>query len=178
MRLPMFLAPLLLLAACTAPAPPAPAPAAPSAPAEFGGTDIAWVELMIPMDEQLLPVLDLVRRRSSDQRLVALAGELQGVYDGELPRLRALSDQAGLPKDNPHKGHKMPGLVDADRLAALQSGPAASFDREAVECLREHLTQLAQLAASELSNGTSPTVKTLATQVRQTRTDAGAKLPQ
>ncbi|GAA2379533.1 DUF305 domain-containing protein [Dactylosporangium salmoneum] len=175
MRLPMFLAPLLLLAACAAPA--APAPAAPPAPSEFGGTDLAWVELMIPMDEQLLPVLDLVRQRSSDQQLVALAGELQGVYNGELPRLRALSDQAGLPKDNPHKGHKMPGLVDADRLAALKSDPAASFDREAVDCLREHLAQLAQLATSELANGTSPTVKTIATQVRQTRTDAGAKLP-
>ncbi|WP_432971889.1 DUF305 domain-containing protein [Dactylosporangium sp. CA-233914] len=150
--------------------------AAPAA-SEFGGTDLAWVELMIPMDEQLLPVLDLVRSKASDPSLVALAGELRGVYDTELPRLRALSDQAGLPRDNPHKGHKMPGLVDADRLAVLRAGAGADFERQAVDCLREHLDQLARLANSEMTNGTSPTVKALAQQVAQSRSGASARLP-
>ncbi|GAA4261977.1 DUF305 domain-containing protein [Dactylosporangium darangshiense] len=178
--LPLLLAALLLAGGCSAPA----APAAPSPPqaqaaaaAEFGGTDLAWVELMIPMDEQLLPLLDLVRDRAADPALVSLAGDLRGVYDGELPRLRALSDQAGLPKDNPHKGHKMPGLVDADTLSALRSDSGAGFEQRAVACLREHLAQLANLATSEIANGTSPTVKSLAGQVQQTRTAATSRLP-
>jgi uncharacterized protein (DUF305 family) len=168
---------LALTAGCGAKAePPPPAPAA-VVPTEFGGTDLAWVELMIPMDEQLLPVLDLVRSKAADPGLVALAGELHGVYDTEIPRLRALSDRAGLPTESPHKGHKMPGLVDADRLAALRTGTGADFERQAVDCLREHLDQLANLAGSEIANGTSPTVKALAGQVAKTRSGASARLP-
>jgi uncharacterized protein (DUF305 family) len=170
-----LLAALVLSAGCGAGQPQAPAPA-PIAASEFGGTDLAWVELMIPMDEQLLPVLDLVQGKAAEPRLVQLAGELRAVYDTELPRLRALSDQAGLPTDSPHKGHKMPGLVDGDRLAALRAGTGAEFDQQAVDVLREHLTQLTSLAGSELTNGTSPAVKALARQVAQTRGDANAKL--
>ncbi|MER7006791.1 DUF305 domain-containing protein [Dactylosporangium sp. NPDC000555] len=156
---------------------PASSVSAAAAAGDFGGTDLAWVELMIPMDEQLLPVLDLLWQRASDPGLVALAKELRGVYEGELPRLRALSDQAGLPKDNPHKGHRMPGLVDADRLAALRAGSGADFERQAVDCLREHLDQLGRLAAAEIANGTSPAVKALARQVAETRAGASARLP-
>jgi hypothetical protein len=168
------------IAGCGGPAVDSPAPAkpAPVAATDFGGTDLAWVELMIPMDEQLLPVLDLVRDRAADPALVALAGELRGVYAGELPELRALSDRAGLPTDNPHKGHKMPGLVDADTLSALRADSGAAFERRAVACLREHLGQLASLAGSEIANGTSPTVKALAQKVQQSRGAAGARLPQ
>ncbi|MFI5910084.1 DUF305 domain-containing protein [Dactylosporangium sp. NPDC051541] len=156
---------------------PPPAAAAPGvAVSEFGGTDLAWVELMIPMDEQLLPVLELVKAKASDPGLVAVAVELQGVYAAELPRLKALSDQAGLPTDSPHKGHKMPGLVDADRLEALQAGTGADFEKQATAVLREHLTQLTNLAGSELANGTSPTVKAIAEHVAKTRGDANAKL--
>ncbi|MER7274214.1 DUF305 domain-containing protein [Dactylosporangium sp. NPDC000244] len=170
---------LALVAGCGAEPEPgaAPPPAVAAAASEFGGTDLAWVELMIPMDEQLLPVLDLVRAKAADPALVALAGELRGTYDQEIPRLRALSDQAGLPKDNPHAGHKMPGLVDADLLARLRAGTGPEFEQQAVATLREHLDQLRNLATSELANGTSPTVKTLAEQVAKTRGDASARLP-
>ncbi|MEU7867501.1 DUF305 domain-containing protein [Dactylosporangium sp. NPDC049140] len=181
-RVPLLaglIAGLALTAGCGAEPkpPPTPPPVVAAAPSEFGGTDLAWVEIMIPLDEQLLPVLDLVRTKAADQQLVALAGELHGVYDQELPRLRTLSDQAGLPKDNPHKGHKMPGLVDADRLATLRAGTGPEFERQAVATLREHLDQLKNLATSELANGISPTVKTIAQSVAQTRGDASARLP-
>ncbi|WP_432824933.1 DUF305 domain-containing protein [Dactylosporangium sp. CA-092794] len=170
---------LLLTGACGSPAPgrPQSPPGVVAAAAEFGGTDLAWVELMIPMDEQLLPVLDLVRERSADPGLVGLAGDLRGVYDAELPRLRGLSAAAKLPSDNPHKGHKMPGLVDADRLAAMRAASGADFERQATDCLREHLDQLARLAGAEVANGTSPSVKDLARQVEQNRAAASARLP-
>jgi len=146
------------------------------APADFGGTDLAWVELMIPMDEQLLPVLDLVAQKAADPAFVKLATDLRGVYSAELPRLRALGTMAGLPTESPHKGHKMPGLVDADRLAAMGASSGADFERQAVDCLKEHLDQLASLAHSELTNGTSPTVKAVAQSVADTRTQYRAQL--
>lgn len=144
---------------------------------EFGGTDLAWLQLMIPMDEQLLPVLDLLAQRAGEPELATVAVELRAVYDAELPKLRALGQQAGIPADNPHRGHKMPGLVDADRLASIRGASGAEFERQAVDCLREHLDQLAGLARSELQNGTSPAVKALAGTVADTRTAYRARLP-
>ncbi|GGM79470.1 DUF305 domain-containing protein [Dactylosporangium sucinum] len=159
--------------ACAADAPPEPKSAAPAsavAVSEFGGTDLAWIELMIPMDEQLIPVLDLLAQRAADPALARTAQELRAVYDAELPRLRTLGQQAGIPAENPHKGHKMPGLVDADRLAVISAAQGAEFDRQAAECLREHLAQLVSLAKSEIQNGNSPTVKAIARSVVDTRT--------
>ena len=166
-------------AACAADPPAVGAPAATSAASsDFGGTDIAWVQLMIPMDEQLLPVLDLVPQRTSDPALTRLAADLRSRYTTEIQLLKALRAKAGLDASNPHAGHRMPGLVDADALAAISSaGGAAEFDRKVAECLRAHLDQLANLARSELTNGTSASVKDLAKQVAESRTAGLAALP-
>ncbi len=164
-------------AACTA-EPSATSTPAVSAPAtEFGGTDIAWVQLMIPTNEQLLPVLDLVPQRSADPALTRLATELRTRYTSEIQQLKALRTRAGLDDSNPHAGHKMPGLVDADTLAAIGGTGGAEFDRKVAECLRAHLDQLANLARSELTNGTSESVKDLARQVADSRTAGLAALP-
>jgi uncharacterized protein (DUF305 family) len=143
----------------------------------FGGTDIAWVQLMIPMDEQLLPVLDLVSRRSADPALTRLAAALRTRYTMEIEQLKALRARAGLDDSNPHAGHRMPGLVDAETLAAIGGTGGAEFDRRVTECLRAHLDQLAGLARSEIANGTSEPVKDLARQVAESRSAGLATLP-
>lgn len=170
---------VLLLGGCGAADPPGTGgPTASAAAAtDFGGTDIAWVQLMIPMDEQLLPVLDLVSQRSADPALTRLAADLRVRYTSEIQQLKALRVKAGLDDSNPHAGHKMPGLVDADTLAAIGGAGGAEFDRKVAECLRGHLDQLASLARSELSNGTSPSVKDLARQVAESRSAGLATLP-
>jgi uncharacterized protein (DUF305 family) len=174
------LAAVLLLGACTEEAKPAVQPAAAgpgsAAATDFGGTDVAWVQLMIPMDEQLLPVLDLVPERTADPVLSRLAADLRARYTTELQQLKALRTRAGLDDSNPHAGHRMPGLVDADTLAAIGGTSGAEFDRKVTECLRAHLDQLANLARSELTNGTSPAVKDLAKQVSDSRTAGLATL--
>ena len=68
-------------------------------------------------------------------------------------------------------------LVDAGTLAAIGTATGAEFDRKAAACLREHLEQLASLARSELSNGTSAPVKDLARQVADSRSAGLAALP-
>ena len=170
---------VLLLGGCGAADPPGTGgPTASAAAAtDFGGTDIAWVQLMIPMDEQLLPVLDLVSQRSADPVLTRLAAQLRPRYTSEIEQLKALRAKAGLDSANPHAGHRMPGLVDADTLAAIGAAAGAEFDRRAAACLREHLDQLASLARSELSNGTSAPVKDLARQVADSRGAGLAALP-
>jgi uncharacterized protein (DUF305 family) len=150
------------------------APAQPASPARsavaFGGTDLAWIEINIAMDEELLPLLALTSGHGRDAAVKALASQVKGFTDAELNTLRALHDQAGLPAENPHEGMPMPGMVTpelVDQAAAL-SGTA--FDALLVKQIRAHLQQGAKLAESESKSGIEAQTLALAAQVLSTRT--------
>ncbi|SDF75999.1 hypothetical protein SAMN05216553_103140 [Lentzea fradiae] len=145
----------VLLTACSA------APAEPPVPSSspFNSTDTAWVQLMIPMNEQLLPALDV-----APPELRELAAELRASHSDELVRLRRLRDRAGLPDTNVHAGHQMPGLLSAADLLAVRTEPASLGEK-----LREHLGQTAKLARSEQENGADAETKALATAIEEAR---------
>ncbi|AGL19775.1 DUF305 domain-containing protein [Actinoplanes sp. N902-109] len=135
----------------------------------FGGTDIAWIEITIAMDEQLLPLLALVPTHSSNAQLKALIGEVTATHQQELGTLRALHDEAKLPAENPHEGMPMPGMVTPEQVtaAAAQNGPA--FDKLVVTQLKAHLDQGVNLAGSEGKAGVEPRTKKLAENVLSSR---------
>ena len=143
--------------------PPAPSPAV--AVSAFGGTDRAWVEINIAMDEELAPLLALAETRSKDPAVRALAAEITTVNQRELRLLYQLHDAAGLPAENPHKGMPMPGMVTPELVteAAAASGPA--FDELLRKHIREHMEQGVRLATSEAKAGVEPQTKALAAQM-------------
>ncbi|MET9224249.1 DUF305 domain-containing protein [Lentzea sp. NPDC003310] len=161
--MPWGVSALLLLAGCAAPAPP-PAPQA----SPFNATDTAWVQLMIPMNEQLLPALDV-----APAPLAEFARELRASHETELVHLRQLRDRAGLPDTNVHAGHQMPGLVSAADLLAIRTDPSSLAKK-----LHEHLDQTAKLARSELENGTDAATKEFAASVESSRRDQLTRLGQ
>ncbi|MER5264339.1 DUF305 domain-containing protein [Actinosynnema sp. NPDC002837] len=146
---------LLVLAAC-APA-PTPAPPAPASP--FNATDTAWIQLMIPMNEQLLPALAL-----APPELAPFAAELAESHGRELAQLKRLRERAGLSGDNPHAGHQMPGLVSEADLAGLRLDPAGLPAK-----LREHLEQSALLARGEQDSGADRETRDLAASIGAAR---------
>jgi uncharacterized protein (DUF305 family) len=148
------------------------APPAVASSADFGGTDLAWIEITIAMDEQVEPLLALVPKQSRDAKVQALAQQVQAFTGTELTRLRALHDEAGLPAQNPHEGMPMPGVVSTDtvRKASTLSGPA--FDKLVREQIVAHLKQGQSLAGSEEKAGTDQRTRALASDVIHTRTEA------
>lgn len=140
-----------------------PATPRPSATAAFGGTDRAWIEITIAMDEQVRPLLDLVAARAADPALRARAARVRALVESELGALRLLHDAAGLPAANPHTAMVMPGLVTADQVARAGALRGAAFDAFASTNLDEYLTHGADLARSEAANGQEPRTKALAT---------------
>ncbi|WP_189154739.1 DUF305 domain-containing protein [Lentzea pudingi] len=151
---------LLLLAGCAAPAPP-PAPVS-----SFNATDTAWVQLMIPMNEQLLPALD-----SAPPALAEFAAALRASHSAELVHLRQLRDRAGLPDTNLHAGHQMPGLISEADLLAIRTDPTSLAKK-----LHEHLDQTVKLARSEQEGGTDAATKEFAASVESSRRDQLGKL--
>lgn len=152
---------LALLSACSTAAPADPSAAAPAASSAspFNSTDTAWVQLMIPMNEQLLPALD-----AAPPELREFAAELKASHTDELTRLRELRDRAGLPDTNVHAGHQMPGLVSAADLLAVRTDPPSLGKK-----LHEHLDQTAKLARSEQENGADAATKALAAAIASAR---------
>ncbi|MER6169752.1 DUF305 domain-containing protein [Streptosporangium sp. NPDC001681] len=151
-----------------------PAPVAPTAPAAtpaagFNTTDTAWLQLMIPMDERTLPLLDLGAERGHDPAVRRLAARIRKAHLAELERLREMLGRTGLPATNVHEGHDMPGMVTAADLAALRKATGPAFDRLFADRLREHLDQSAAVARSEQTAGADEGTRALAAAVERAR---------
>ncbi|MEV4349954.1 DUF305 domain-containing protein [Actinoplanes sp. NPDC049596] len=145
-----------------------PAPAT-SAAAGFGGTDLAWIEINIAMDEQLLPLLELPPHRTTNPDTLALTTQVKAFTQAELGTLRQLHTQAGLPDENPHEGMPMPGMVTPEQVteASKLAGPA--FDQTVTKRIKGHLEQGQSLARSEEKSGVEGQTRQLALQILRTR---------
>ncbi|GAA1509592.1 DUF305 domain-containing protein [Kribbella lupini] len=176
------LACVALLAALTgcgssvAASPPGPSAGTPSATEtvwkidpSFNSTDLAWIELMIPMDDQLLRVLDLGQKQASTPALRAFAAQLSTGHRAEVTRLTALRTTSGLPVRNPHEGHDMPGMMTEPEIETLTQSTGGSFDQSFKKNLKEHLDQTIILARSSTSAGKSPETKKLAASIQTSR---------
>ncbi|WP_030907517.1 DUF305 domain-containing protein [Streptosporangium amethystogenes] len=151
-----------------------PAPVVPAAPAAtptagFNTTDTAWLQLMIPMDERTLPLLDLGAERGHDPAVRRLAARIRKAHLAELERLTETLGRTGLPATNVHEGHDMPGMVTAADLAVLRKATGPALDRLFADRLREHLDQSAAVARSEQTAGADEGTRTLAAAVERTR---------
>jgi uncharacterized protein (DUF305 family) len=154
----------------------APKPAATVA-ATFGGTDLAWIEVNIAMDEQMRPLLALVPQRCADPAVKALAIQVRVSTDTELSTLRLLHDQAGLPAQNPHEGMLMPGMVTAAEVAKAATLRGPEFDALTVKKVKEYLVQGVGLAQSETKYGVESQTRALAANVLTARNQALSSLP-
>ncbi|WP_410675028.1 DUF305 domain-containing protein [Amycolatopsis sp. cmx-4-68] len=142
-------------------------PSTPTGASSFTATDRAWIEINIAMDEQLVPLLDLVDSHAGSAAVRDLGEKADASTKSELSELRRLHDQAGLPAENPHKGMEMPGMVSANQIAHAGALREADFDSYFKKCLRDHLDQTGRLALGEKSSGKEPQTVSLASQVLQ-----------
>ncbi|GIH23882.1 hypothetical protein Aph01nite_21920 [Acrocarpospora phusangensis] len=184
---------LSFLAASCAPPPaavtpqvPAPPPVAttiaatldpnPLSTGTLNATDIAWAQLMVPMHEGLLRLLDRAPDRLTDPDLARLAAQVGTAHRAELPALRRILTRAGVTGQNPHEGHDMPGMVTQADLTLITPLTGPAFDRLFIAHLRGHLEQVALVSTAEGKSGTDPAAHTLATTMVKSRTTQLATL--
>jgi len=148
----------LIMGGCAATTGPAPA-------AAVNPTDVAWLQLVVPMTENALAAARLAPDHTASTRVRSAAGEITGPQERLLGRLRAVRDRAGLPASDVHSGHRMPGMVTAADLVALRTGSGPDFDRRLVALLRAHAAQLVVLARGEQTSGGDAETRELAGEV-------------
>ncbi|WP_372664948.1 DUF305 domain-containing protein [Amycolatopsis kentuckyensis] len=139
-------------------------PAAPAA-SPFNPTDVAWLQLVVPMTENALAAARLAPSHAAGPAVRAAADSVAAPSERLLTRLKAARDRAGLPATDVHSGHRMPGMVTAADLVALRTGTGAQFDRRLVALLRAHAAQLVVLARGEQTSGGDAETRELAAEV-------------
>ncbi|MFJ6854617.1 DUF305 domain-containing protein [Streptomyces sp. NPDC091271] len=140
-------------------------------------TDSAWVQLMIPMDQQALILLDLAAEKATVPRLRDWASRLRTAQNTELAALRGLRDRMGLPDTDLHKGHDMPGMVTPQDIEDARTAEGAAFDRLLMEQIRDHLRQSQQVSRSEVSAGSRGDARARARELVTARGTQLAALP-
>ncbi|GLW13039.1 hypothetical protein Misp01_81670 [Microtetraspora sp. NBRC 13810] len=158
------------LPATTLPATTTPATTAPARVAGgFNPTDRAWMQLVIPMIEQTLRMLESARDRAADPEVRRLAADIGQGHRAELDRLYALRTRAGIPTTNVHQGHDMPGMPTPGELATLGRASGAAFHRLFTAGLREHLEQSIVIARGERESGEDGATRALAADIEKAR---------
>jgi uncharacterized protein (DUF305 family) len=135
----------------------------------FNASDVAWLQMMIPMDDRMLRLLDLVPARGGDARVRALAARVAAAQRSEVGRLRALLDQSGMPETDVHAAHDLPGMVPLAELARAGTLRGMAFDAIVVRGLRDHCRQAVLVASGERANGSRLDVLAIAEAVTETR---------
>ncbi|MGW7096906.1 DUF305 domain-containing protein [Streptomyces sp. NPDC054874] len=126
---------------------------APSGAASAAPTDVGWVQLMTPMNQQAVKLLTLAAERAAEPRVRAFAVRLRTGHEAELGRLRPLLTRMGLPLTDVHAGHDMPGMVTEQDLEAAHAAEGPAFDRFVLARIRDHLRHSAQVSRSEITAG-------------------------
>ncbi|GAA4197965.1 hypothetical protein GCM10022252_47640 [Streptosporangium oxazolinicum] len=134
----------------------------------FNGTDIAWLQLMIPMTEQAARLLELAPGKTSNPRLKRFAEEYVADRRTTLQELRDLLRRSGVPESNEHEGHDIPGMVIPNDFAALKRADGEAFDRLFTKDAREYLTQSVLVAKGLQKSGADPETKAFAAALEKT----------
>ncbi|WP_329103597.1 DUF305 domain-containing protein [Micromonospora sp. NBC_01699] len=152
-------------------------PATTPAAVELGGTDLAYLQLMVPMNDSALAFFSyLDTSEAAPPALRDLAGRLAGTHRAEVGEMRSLLAAGNVVEENIHEGHQMPGMVTESRVADLKQAPAAEFATRAATLVREHLAQSVLLSKGEQESGGSDQVRALAAGVERARNAELAEL--
>ncbi|MGW7535426.1 DUF305 domain-containing protein [Amycolatopsis sp. NPDC054798] len=164
------LAASLLLGACSSPDSSAPAPAAQSG---HNAADVTFAQQMIPHHQQALEMAKMVPSRSSDPKVVDLAGRIGRAQDPEIQQMQgwlkswgAEATSHSMPGGHEMSGgHEMTGMMSDADMKSLDAAKGAEFDRAWLGMMIKHHQGAVEMAKTELAQGADAGAKALAQRI-------------
>jgi uncharacterized protein (DUF305 family) len=150
--------------------------------------DVAFAQGMIPHHAQAIDMAKLVSGRTTNPRVVDLAGRIQRAQDpeiqlmtgwltnwgatptsGAMPGTTGEHSLPGMGTDHSMPGmggdHAMPGVMSDADMAALRAAKGDEFDRMWLRMMVAHHQGAIDMARTELAQGTSADAKALAQRI-------------
>jgi uncharacterized protein (DUF305 family) len=162
---------LLLLTGCSG-APAAEQATPPAHGPGFNETDVMFLQMMVPHQEQGLTLVRLAADRAGREDVRVLAAAIETTQVDEIrtmsERLRQWQQPPTAPPNAHHDHGGMPDTT-ATEIKALRGMSGPEFDRRFLNTLIAHQDDAIQLARLETGTGTNPETRALAERIEQSR---------
>ncbi|WP_067835572.1 DUF305 domain-containing protein [Nocardia lijiangensis] len=132
---------------------------------DFDDADVTFLQMMYPHHAQAVDMAKMVPGHTQNPQLIALAAEVEKAQAPEMEQISALLQSFGKPAPTAgsgHEGHRMPGMMSAEQMLALEAASGAEFDRMWLEMMIEHHAGAIDMAKTELAEGVNPDAQALA----------------
>lgn len=163
---------VLSLTACggaTSPAAPAPATASttstPGIVSTHGNADVAFIQDMAPHHSGAIAMAELAASRAGSAQVKDLARRISGAQGPEIERMTAMASAWRVTLDTGAAPMGGMSAMGGDDVAALTPLSGTAFDKEFLLRMTAHHTSAVEMARTELSQGTNPQAKDLATAI-------------
>jgi len=135
--------------------------------AAHNADDVMFAQMMIPHHQQAVELAAMVPDRSTNPDVIALATKIAGEQQPEITTMKALLLQWGVDPDETshesgHVGMAMAGMVDDATIVKLDNLKGADFDTLWLQSMISHHKGAIAMAKTEIADGTSADMKTLA----------------
>lgn len=137
---------------------------------DHDNADVAFSQQMIPHHQQALAMAGLVSGRTTDAKVIDLAGRIEKAQDPEIQQMTAWLNQWGAAPATTAMpgmgdGQAMPGMMSDADMAKLQGLKGAGFDTMWLRMMVQHHQGAVDMAKTELTQGASADAKTLAQKI-------------
>jgi uncharacterized protein (DUF305 family) len=154
---------------------PAPTPAS-GQQGDHNADDVTFAQQMIPHHSQALDMAKLVPSRSTNPKVIDLAGRIEKAQDPEIKQMQgwlatwgasSTSSMPGMTHESmPGMSHdSMPGMMSADDMTKLQAAKGTDFDKMWLDMMIKHHQGAVDMAKTELSKGSNTDAKALAQKI-------------
>jgi uncharacterized protein (DUF305 family) len=135
--------------------------------AAHNADDVMFAQMVIPHHQQAVELAAMVPDRSNNPDVIALAAKIAGEQQPEIDTMKALLlqwnvDPNEMSHESGHAGMAMAGMVNDATMVRLDSLKGASFDMLWLQSMISHHQGAIQMAKSEIADGKSADMITLA----------------
>jgi uncharacterized protein (DUF305 family) len=138
-----------------------------SAAAGHNADDVTFAQQMVPHHSQALDLAKLVPSRSTDPKVVDLAGRIAKAQDPEIRQMQGWLSSwgAGMPGMTHESMPGMSGMMSGDDLEKLEAAKGAEFDKMWLDMMIRHHQGAVDMAETELAKGGNADAKALARKI-------------
>jgi uncharacterized protein (DUF305 family) len=144
-----------------------------AAQAGHNADDISFAQQMIPHHAQAVDMAKMVPSRTTNAKVLDLAGRIEKAQDPEIQQLTdmlrkwdsAPASESGMPGMDHGSMGGGTGMMTGEEMAQLRGAKAAAFDRMWTQLMIKHHQGAIEMARAELAKGSSSEAKALAQKI-------------